>query len=42
MKVVEKIIEEPKKCDSRGRVTLGSEYSNKKVKLAIIDIEGEE
>lgn len=27
--------------DSRGRVTLGSEYGNKDVTLAVVDVEGE-
>ena len=26
-------------CDNRGRVTLGSKYKNKKVKLAVLEVE---
>jgi hypothetical protein len=31
-----------KRADSRGRVTLGSEYANKEVQLALLAVEGEE
>lgn len=36
----EQILE--KRADSRGRVTLGSEYANKEVQLAVLEVEGEE
>lgn len=28
--------------DSRGRVTLGSEYTNKEVQMAVLKVDGEE
>ncbi|MFC6906910.1 hypothetical protein [Halalkalicoccus tibetensis] len=31
-----------KQADSRGRVTLGSEYANRKVQLAVLEVDGEE
>lgn len=31
-----------KQTDSRGRVTLGSEYANKEVQLAVLEVDGEE
>ncbi|MFC6907151.1 hypothetical protein [Halalkalicoccus tibetensis] len=31
-----------KQIDSRGRVTLGSEYANKEVQLAVLEADGEE
>lgn len=38
MKVPEEILEEFKPTDSRGRITLGSDYANKKVKLAVLEV----
>lgn len=31
-----------KRADSRGRVTLGSEYVNKEVQLAVLEVNGDE
>ena len=31
-----------KQADSRGRVTLGSEYANTEVQLAVLEVDGEE
>ena len=31
-----------KRADSRGRVTLGSEYANKEVQLAVLEIDDEQ
>ena len=31
-----------KKADSRGRVTLGSEYAGERVKIVVVGVEGEE
>ena len=31
-----------KRADNRGRVTLGSEYANKEVQLAVLEVEGED
>ena len=31
-----------KRADSRGRVTLGSEYANKEVQLAVLEVDGNE
>ena len=31
-----------KRADSRGRVTLGSQYANKEVQLAVLKVEGED
>ena len=31
-----------KRADSRGRVTLGSEFANKEVQLAVLEVDGEE
>ena len=42
MKVPEEILDEFKSADSRGRVTLGSEYSDKNVKLAILEVQTKE
>jgi hypothetical protein len=28
-----------RECDSRGRVNLGSEFKNKRVKIAVIEVE---
>jgi len=39
MKIPEEIIDEPKKADSRGRITLGSDYADKKVKVAVLEVE---
>jgi len=39
MQIPEKVIDEYKKTDSRGRITLGSEYSDKKVKVAVLEVE---
>ena len=36
----EQIIE--KRADSRGRVTLGSEYANKEIQLAVLKVDGDE
>lgn len=38
MKIPEEVIDEFKPCDKRGRVTLGSEYKNKKVKIAVLEV----
>lgn len=37
--IPEKTFEDFRPADSRGRVTLGSEYAGKKVKLAILEVE---
>lgn len=39
MKVPEKILDEFKPADGRGRVTLGSEFADKRVKLAVLEVE---
>lgn len=39
-RVKDQIIE--KRADSRGRVTLGSEFANKEVQLAVLEVEGED
>jgi len=39
MQIPEEIIDELKKADSRGRITLGSDYANKRVKVAILEVE---
>ncbi len=31
-----------KRADSRGRVTLGSEFANKEVQLAVLEVDGDE
>ncbi|WP_336345974.1 hypothetical protein [Halalkalicoccus ordinarius] len=31
-----------KRTDSRGRVTLGSEFANREVQLAVLEAEGED
>lgn len=31
-----------KRTDSRGRATLGSEYANKQVQLAVLEVDSEE
>ena len=36
----DKILE--KRADGRGRVTLGSDYANKNVQIAILEVEDEE
>lgn len=33
---------EKKKADDRGRVTLGSEYAEKTITVAVVDVEGAE
>lgn len=38
MQIPEEILDEFKPTDDRGRVTLGSEFANKKVKLAVIEV----
>jgi len=40
--IPEDILDDFKPADSRGRVTLGSEYAGKKVKLAILEVEDRE
>ncbi|WP_336346095.1 hypothetical protein [Halalkalicoccus ordinarius] len=40
VKSKEQIIE--KRADSRGRVTLGSEFANKEVQLAVLEVVGED
>lgn len=40
MQIPEEVIDEFKPCDDRGRVTLGSKYKNKKVKLAVLEEKG--
>lgn len=42
MQIPEKVFEEFKPTDDRGRVNLGTEYADKKVKLAIIEVEDKE
>lgn len=39
MQIPEEIIDEFKPTDSRGRITLGSNYADKKVKVAILEVE---
>jgi len=31
-----------KQADDRGRITLGSEYAGEKVKVVVVEVEGEE
>ena len=31
-----------KKADERGRVNLGTEYANKRVKVAVVEVENDE
>lgn len=38
MKIPEEVQDEFKPTDDRGRVYLGSEYANKKVKVAILEV----
>jgi hypothetical protein len=40
--IPEEILEDYKPADSRGRVTLGSEYAGKKIKLAILEVKDRE
>ena len=39
MQIPEHIIDESRPTDSRGRVTLGSDYANKEVKIAILEVD---
>jgi len=35
----EEVFGEPRKTDSRGRLTLGSDYANKKIRIAVLESE---
>jgi hypothetical protein len=39
MQIPEEIIDEKKKTDNRGRLNLGTDYANKKIKVAILEVE---
>lgn len=42
MQIPEEVQDEFKKTDNRGRVHLGPDYKNKKVKVAILEVEDDE
>lgn len=41
MQIPEEIQDEFKQADSRGRITLGSDYADKKVKVAVLEVSEE-
>jgi len=38
MQIPEEIFDGYKKSDSRGRITLGSKYADKKIKIAVLEV----